>query len=636
MLNLMRKHKKKFFWALWLVIISFVLLYTDISRRAAREENPVEVAVTIGKEKIFKNEIIGTFLRLKQNFQIPENDDSANNFLLQQAIESQINTRIQKLEAERLGLIATQEEIQEKVATDFPFFFTKDGKPIDSKTYERMLIYNMKMTPAEFEKTLENEILINKLKNLVTAHIDCTEDQIKKEYYNEYVKIKADIAYINAQELSNSITISDKELEEYYNKHKDEFKTAEKRKFKYLALKTDDFIKDVPISEQEIQKYYNENTNLFKEPEQIRARHILLKIVNKNDEEVKNQAQALYNKIKLGEDFASLAKQFSEDLSSAKNGGDLGFFPKGQMIKEFEDKAFSMQIGEISEPIKTIFGYHIIKVEDKKPASIKSLFQVQDEIRKKLGSPKAKELTNETAKKIIEWIKSNNIDDLSNISQKFNFEVKNTDYLSEQDSHPELSSIAIKKGFVLKLKELSQPIEFFDTIYIVQCLDIQEPTPEPLEKVKDKVQNQAKLDKAKNEAQKKLQSLKEALQTETDFKKAAENLSIKVESPEAFSQNSPLPIIGKNETIAAILFSMKVNDVSDILQYENGTAILKINEKHDYDEQEYQSKKKELEKKLIENKQWKFYSAFINNLKNKYSSRIIRNEEVLRGSGLAF
>lgn len=631
MLNLMRKHKKKFFWALWLVIISFVLLYTDLSRRATVQENPIEVAITIGNEKILKNEIIKTFVRLKQSFQIPENDSSANNFLLQQAIESQINYRIQKLEAERLGLIATQGEIQEKISTDFPYFFTKDGKPVDSKAYERILLYNMKMTPAEFEKTLENEILINKLKNLVTAHIDCTENEIKKEYYNEYVKIKADIAYIDAQELSNNITVSDKDLEGYYNKHKDEFKTAEKRKFKYLSLKIDDFIKDVPISEQEIQKYYNENTNLFREPEQVKARHILLKIADKNEEEVKKQAQALYNRIKTGEDFATLAKQYSEDLSSAKNGGDLGFFPKGQMIKEFEDKAFSMQIGEISEPIKTIFGYHIIKVEDKKPAGIKSLFQVQDEIRKKLGSPKAKELANETANKITQWIESNNIDDLVNISQKFNLEVKTTDFLAEQDSYPELSSIAIKKGFELKLKEFSQPIEFFDTINIVQCFDIQEPTIEPLEKVKDKVQNKAKLDKAKSEAQKKLQSLKEVLQTETDFKKAAENLSIKVESSEAFSQNSPIPIIGKNETIAETLFSMKANDVSDILQYEKGAAIFKITEKHDYDEQEYQSKKRELEKKLIEKKQWKFYSAFINNLKNKYSSQIVRNEKVLNG-----
>ncbi len=206
MLNLMRKHKKKFFWVLWGVIISFVLLYTDISRRIREESNPVEVAITIGDEKILKHEIIGTILRLKQNYNIPENDDSANNFLLQQAVESSINTRILKLEAERLGLTVTNNEIQEKIIKDYPFFFTKDGKPIDSKTYERYVLYNLKMTPHDFEKALINEILINKLRLLVTAHIDVTEDEIKKEYYDEYVKIKTDLAYLNIKEyLKNNL-----------------------------------------------------------------------------------------------------------------------------------------------------------------------------------------------------------------------------------------------------------------------------------------------------------------------------------------------------------------------------------------------------------------------------------------------
>jgi len=299
------------------------------------------------------------------------------------------------------------------------------------------------------------------------------------------------------------------------------------------------------------------------------------------------------------------------------------------MVKEFEDKAFSMQIGQVSEPIKTIFGYHIIKVEDKKPAGTKSLFMVQDEIKKKLALPKAKEIAKNNANKIIDWIKSNNIDDLSKISEKYQYEIKTTDFLTSQDSHPELSGIAIKRGFELKPKEISEPIEFFDTITIVQCFEIQEPTVEPFDKVKDKVEKQAKINKAKQEAQSKFEELKKNLQSEPDFKKAAESLSIKVESPESFSQNGTIPIIGKDIKIASKLFSMNKGDVSDIIPYENGLAIFKIVEKQEYNDEDFQKKKNELKKQIIDRKQWQFYNAFINNIKANYASQIIRNEKVI-------
>jgi len=152
---------------------------------------------------------------------------------------------------------------------------------------------------------------------------------------------------------------------------------------------------------------------------------------------------------------------------------------------------------------------------------------------------------------------------------------------------------------------------------------------EPFDKVKDKVEKQAKINKAKQEAQSKFEELKKNLQSEPDFKKAAESLSIKVESPESFSQNGTIPIIGKDIKIASKLFSMNKGDVSDIIPYENGLAIFKIVEKQEYNDEDFQKKKNELKKQIIDRKQWQFYNAFINNIKANYASQIIRNEKVI-------
>jgi peptidyl-prolyl cis-trans isomerase C/foldase protein PrsA len=136
----------------------------------------------------------------------------------------------------------------------------------------------------------------------------------------------------------------------------------------------------VVITEEEVENYYEENKSKFKRPARVKARHILVTTDDKTDQEAKAKAKEVLNKLKEGADFATLAKEYSEG-PSAENGGDLGYFSKGQMVPAFEQAAFSLQVDEISEPVKTKFGYHIIKVEDKQEAEIVSLADAKEKIK---------------------------------------------------------------------------------------------------------------------------------------------------------------------------------------------------------------------------------------------------------------
>ncbi len=158
------------------------------------------------------------------------------------------------------------------------------------------------------------------------------------------------------------------------------------------------------VSDKEIKDYYEKHKSQFMQPEQVKASHILIRVPsgadNKKWNEAKKKAQDIRKQIMAGEDFATLAKKYSQDPGSKSRGGDLGYFKKGQMVPDFEKAAFSLKKGEVSQPVKTTFGYHIIKVYDKKPAKQKSLKDAKQEIKQMLLRKKQFKLRDEIIAKL--------------------------------------------------------------------------------------------------------------------------------------------------------------------------------------------------------------------------------------------
>jgi parvulin-like peptidyl-prolyl isomerase len=157
----------------------------------------------------------------------------------------------------------------------------------------------------------------------------------------------------------------------------------------------------IKVSEEDMKQYYKANREQFKKPEEVKARHILIKVSKDASPDEKKtarkKADEILAKIKKGEDFASLAEKYSDDPGSAKKGGDLGYFPRGRMVKPFEDAAFSLNPGEVSDIVETKFGYHIIKLEEKRPAGYQPFEAVKNTIRKEL----IKKVQNEKLKEYV-------------------------------------------------------------------------------------------------------------------------------------------------------------------------------------------------------------------------------------------
>ena len=233
-----------------------------------------------------------------------------------------------------------------------------------------------------------------------------TEDLIKAYYDNHKLafkkdnKISFDHLLVSPSDFVDADKITDEQITSYYEANKSEFLTSNRADVSHIFInfKDKEFVDAVDVDEKEIKTIYDSSDDRFKEKEQVKASHILIKPRGEGDEEkkleeAKKVALEIYEKAKNGEDFAKLATENSEDTGSAKVGGELGFFGRGVMVKEFEDAAFSSEIGTITEPVKTNFGYHIIKVEDKTPERVKPYEEVKDT----LIQEKKAELAEQTA-----------------------------------------------------------------------------------------------------------------------------------------------------------------------------------------------------------------------------------------------
>ena len=191
------------------------------------------------------------------------------------------------------------------------------------------------------------------------------------------------------------VQTTDAALQAYYDTHKSTYRQPEQRQIRYVTIPLARFRPRGDISQDDIAAYYAAHQEAFQRQEQVRARHILFKIPRnaseEQDAEIRAKADAVLTELRDGADFVALAEAYTEDTATADKGGDLCFFPRGQMVKPFEDAAFIMPLGEVSDLVRTPFGYHILRVEDKIEAEVKPLIEVRQEIIAKVREEKARD-----------------------------------------------------------------------------------------------------------------------------------------------------------------------------------------------------------------------------------------------------
>lgn len=355
---------------------------------------PDSVVAEIGKDTITMHDVQLYVQNMIHEHMVPTDMVS---LYLPQVIEELITYRSLVYEAHRLGLQVSDQETSTAIRLSMPNLFP-DGKFVGREAYAAV-VAQQNLTIPEFETDMMRRVLVTRLTDIVIEGTVVTPQEVEQEYRRRNDKIKIEFVKIAPDKLKSEVKVTPTEIKEYYDKNRTQFPIPEKRSVAVLTLDQAKIEQSIQPTDAELRRAYESNKDTFRNPERVLARHILLKTGATPEEDAKAKAKAedLLKQLKAGGDFADLAKKNSQDPGSAIKGGDLGWLVRGQTVKPFEDMAFSLKPKQISDPVKTQFGYHIIQVLDHQQAHLESFeearAQLADEWRKQRAGQMMEDLS---------------------------------------------------------------------------------------------------------------------------------------------------------------------------------------------------------------------------------------------------
>jgi len=405
MLDLIRRKKKSLIIKVvfWSIIATFVgTIFLVWGKGDDGGQTDTTFAVKVNGDSVPLEEyqsVYSNIYRLYQNVYreqlTPELEKQLN--LRQQALDTLVDQALLLQEADRLQLRVSDRELVDAIAK-IPAF-QKDGV-FDKATYIQVL-RGQRMTPDAFESLQKRDLLVEKVRNRIRQDISVSDSDIQQEYRERNEKVDLLVVRVDPAAFEARVKIEAPALQSYFSANIEKFRLPQMVSLRYVIFNPARFRNEVVLTEEEIEKYYRRHLDLFEIPEQVKAAHILIRTPQGADEKLKvqkrGQAEKILAEVKAGKDFAAIARRLSEDPGSAGNGGDLGSFTRGTMVGPFEEAAFALKTGEVSDIVETTFGFHIIKVSEHTTARIKPKEEVLAEIKGGLIEEKSGQLALEKA-----------------------------------------------------------------------------------------------------------------------------------------------------------------------------------------------------------------------------------------------
>ncbi|GAB4327853.1 MAG: peptidylprolyl isomerase [Calditrichia bacterium] len=585
---MMSKLREMTFVFIWILVIAFVALmvfewgmdFTGMKGRAT-------IVGEINGQKIhiqdFQKAIQNAYMQEKQRTgQEPDENRMAQ--LRDQVWESYIQRVLYAKEIERRGIKVTDREIFLQVMQNPPAeirqnpSFQTDGKFDIAKYQQALRDPNVDLTSLE---NYYREILpYQKLQEIITSAVVVTEEEVRNAYMEE--NIKAKIKYLMVPITSftkDSVSVTEDEIKEYYNKHKEEFSVEEKRKLDYVIFSTNPSAEDTA--------------------------------------KVRRLAEEVLKEAKSGVDFAQLADEYSEDPSVTRNHGDLGFFEKGRMVKPFEEAAFNAKPGEIVGPVETNFGLHIIKVHERKVENKQPKVHASHILLRYNASALTLEQARNAADNFAEVASE---EGFKKAADQFKYEIKQTPEFPKRPYIPGLGNLAsaIEWVFKAKVDDVSKVHRTNQGYVVFRLAEIMEAGYRPFEEVKGICKNRVMQEKRKvlvRDFAKKIEAELQKGKTFEELKNFDPARTLVVDSTAEFSMSQPIPKIGKMPKISAAAFSLPLQKVSPLLETNRGAFFIIVTHRTPFDEKEYAAKRNALRRKLLSTKQNQFFTNWYEQLK---------------------
>jgi peptidyl-prolyl cis-trans isomerase D len=518
MLKSMRESFHQLKWILLAVVAAFIIgfVYVDMGLGGANQRRTQDrsYAARVNGDTITFAEYNRALYFAEENYRRMYGDQFTPQLEQQmgiprQVLESLVDQRLMLQQAAKLHLTATPDEVQKKILT-LPTL-NPNGKFVGTDVYERYVHQIGYQNAADFEDDLAREITVEKMESALANSVVISPKAAEEEYRRTSESAKIRYALYSASREMGNVTVTPAEVDAYYKTNQEKYAHGEQREMKYLVSDMARIRSQIVAPEQQVRAKYDAGKDSeFKRPEQAHILHILIKVASPADDAAaKAKADGLVKQLRGGGDFAALAKANSQDPSSAGNGGDMGWVDRGATVEPFDTAAFTVAPNTISDPIRSKeFGYHIIKVLERRPAGSRPYEEVRSQIAAQLAMQMAKDQAQDEINKVALRMKTKKPATPAEFSSYANDRVSSNDtqWFAKGEMIPGLGANQAMStwAFSAKQGDVSDVVGTQRGPTIAYLGGIRAAGVAPLDDIRERVTNDAKLAKARDLAKQKL------------------------------------------------------------------------------------------------------------------------------------
>jgi peptidyl-prolyl cis-trans isomerase D len=534
-------------------------------------------------------------------------------------------------QARTTGIKVSDQEVQ-KFLQKIPWLYP-DGNFVGADRAATLVAQSTGKTLPQFESMVRDSLLVEKVRSQVTDGAQVTPEEVRAEFRRRNSKAKIDYVLFDPSHFLRDVKVTQEALDEFFRAGAARYKLPEQRQVRYVVINPDQVRAPVEVDEAELRRYYAQHLSDYRVPDRVKVSHILFKTTGKTPAEVatlEKTAADVLNQIRAGGNFGDLARKYSED-TTAQAGGELGWITHGQTVANFDLAAFALNAGDVSGLVQTVYGIHILKVEDKQVAQVQSFDEVKHSVRTEIENQRAAEARANAASDVESQLKANP-EHFDDIVRKAGLEPKRSPLFKLNQPVPDLgrNDVFENLAFQLRLNEVGTPIAVPSGEAIVQVAQIVPEHVPTLDAVRAQVEEEYRDEQSILLAQDKAKRLADLAKTQ-DFDMAAKSLGLTPKVSNDFGENEQVEGLGSARQLAEA-FTLNPGQVSSVVSVGFRQVMFKVVAQTLPNEADFAAQRDKIHDELLVQKRDRQFETYCQDLKDQFirSGKLKMNDAGLK------